>query len=201
MRTLIIDNYLQNSPEIEELYKVISEATVHTVEVHDYTSLAGADELKCYDAIVLSGSQSLLSDAGTLDYYNKEMEILRAIEKPTLGICFGHQLLAAAFGEQIRRMPHKLDGYYSVHRLTDDELFANVPEHFLVKQSHLEFVEDVPYNFIKTAESPNCVIEAMKHERLPIYGIQFHAERFNDKHPFGQVIIENFFKLATWFMK
>ncbi len=201
MRTLIIDNYLPNAPQMQNLYKIVNDAAVHTVEVHDHTSLTGIEELKNYDAFVLSGSQSMLSEAGTLDQYAKEMDILRGIQKPVLGICFGHQLIAAAFGEKIQKMAKKLDGYFIVHRLSDDELFENIPEYFFAKQSHLEYVVEVPYDFTKIAESPSCSIEAIKHYQLPIYGIQFHAERFDDRHPFGLLVIENFFKLATWYMK
>ncbi len=192
---------MPNSPQIEALYRVINAAAVHTVEIKDHSSLASTDDLHGYDAIVLSGSQRMLSDPGTIEYFSKEIDIIRAIEKPVLGICFGHQLLAVAFGEQVITMPQRCDGYFIVRRLSTGELFENIPEYFFVNQSHLEMVQETPYNFIKIAESPNCAIEAMKHNQLPVYGIQFHAERFDDKHPFGQVIIENFLGLATWFMK
>ncbi len=201
MRTLIIDNYLPNSSQIEALYNVIKDVTVHTVEVKDYSTISAGEEFKLYDVIVLSGSQRKLAEPGIIDYYLNEIEYLKVTEKPVLGICFGHQLLSMAFGEDVVSMGKKIEGYYMVKRLTDDELFEGLGERFLVRESHEEMVENVPYDFVKIAESPNCPIEAIKHNRLPIYGVQFHPERFDDKHPAGIVILENFFKLATWYIK
>ncbi|OPX18097.1 hypothetical protein BXT86_02970 [candidate division WOR-3 bacterium 4484_100] len=198
---MIIDNYLPNSSQIEALYNVIKDVTVHTVEVKDYSTISAGEEFKLYDVIVLSGSQRKLAEPGIIDYYLNEIEYLKVTEKPVLGICFGHQLLSMAFGEDVVSMGKKIEGYYMVKRLTDDELFEGLGERFLVRESHEEMVENVPYDFVKIAESPNCPIEAIKHNRLPIYGVQFHPERFDDKHPAGIVILENFFKLATWYIK
>ncbi len=201
MRTLIIDNYLPNSPQIEVLYNVIKDVAVHTVEVKDYSTISTGEDCKLYDVIVLSGSQRKFAEPGIFDYYLNEVEYLRRTEKPVLGICFGHQLLSAAFGEDVVLMGRKIKGYYMVKRIVDDKLFEGLGERFFVHKSHEEMVADVPYDFVKLAESPHCPIEVIKHNRLPIYGVQFHPERFNDTYPAGIVILENFFKLASFYTK
>jgi hypothetical protein len=39
-------------------------------------------------------------------------------------------------------------------------------------------------------------IEAMRHRTRPLYGVQFHPERYTDDHPDGRAILANFFRLA-----
>jgi GMP synthase-like glutamine amidotransferase len=197
MRTLIIDNYLPNSPQIEHLYNVVKDITVHTVEVKSYLALTDAEGLKLYDIIILSGSQRKLADPEVLNNYTNEAGILKSINKPVLGICFGHQLIGIAFGENIVTMDKIIDGYYMVRRISDDKIFDGLGERFLVRESHEEQIENTPFDFLLLADSPNCPIEVMKHSILPIYGLQFHPERFDDKHPSGHAILENFFRLAV----
>lgn len=202
MRTLVIDNYLTpGSPQIERLYEILQEVTVHTVEVKDYTTLSRSEEFKNVDIIILSGSSSRLSEPGVAESYAIEADIVKAVEKPLLGICFGHQLLGIAYSEPVQMMDEMLEGYYMVEKRGDDELFEGMGDKFLVMQSHKEFLEAIPYDFIKLADSPTCPVEVMKHRVLPKYGVQFHPERFDDKHPAGLTILENFFTLAAWYVK
>jgi len=200
MRTLIIDNYSPNSPQIEALYNIIRDVTVHTVEVKSYTTIHSAEDVKMYDIFILSGSQHILSDSEVFESYAIEAHLVREIKKPVLGICHGHQLLAMAYGENVISTGTMLDGYYMIRRLSDDKIFDGLGEKFLVRESHKEIIENLPSDFILLADSPNCQIEVMKHAQLPVYGVQFHPERFDDKHPAGSVILDNFFKLASLYV-
>jgi GMP synthase-like glutamine amidotransferase len=201
MRTLIIDNYLPNSPQIENLYNVIKDITVHTVEVKDYTTIHAGEEFRLYDVIVLSGAQRKLAEPGIFDAYRNEVDFMKSTQKPLLGICYGHQLMAMAFGAEVINMGKKIDGYYMVQRIGENEIFEGLEERFLVCESHEEMVVDLPFDFELLGNSPNCPIEVMKHGSLPVFGVQFHPERFDEKHPAGKSILENFFKLATWYIK
>ncbi|UCG90978.1 MAG: gamma-glutamyl-gamma-aminobutyrate hydrolase family protein [candidate division WOR-3 bacterium] len=198
MRTLIIDNYLPNSPQLEHLYNVIKDITVHTVEIMEYSSIHPGEEFKQYDVFVLSGSQHKLAESEVFESYLNEGVFLKNIKKPVLGICFGHQLIARAFGEEIATMDSKYEGYYIVNKIENDPLFAGLNDKFFVTESHEEMVVDLPNDFILLADSPNCHIEVIRHQVYPIYGVQFHPERFDEKHPAGYTILENFFKVATW---
>jgi GMP synthase-like glutamine amidotransferase len=201
MRTLIIDNYLPNSPQLENLYNIIKDVTVHTVEIKDYSTINVGEVFRDYDVFIISGSQSKLAEPGIYGSYANEADFLRNTQKPTLAICFGHQLLSIAFGEKIVPMSQPIDGYYVVKRVKEDEIFEGLGEQFLMRESHKEMVENLPYDFMLLANSPNCPIEVIKHQVLPIYGVQFHPERFDDKHPAGARLLENFFKLAVWYIK
>jgi GMP synthase-like glutamine amidotransferase len=199
MRTLIIDNYLPNSPQTEQLYNIITNTTVHTVEIRDYSTLGVNEELKQYDVIILSGSQQKLVEVGIAECYANEMELIRRQTRPMLGICFGIQLMALAYSEDVANMGQKYDGYYMVRKVEPDEIFDGLGDKFLVRESHEEMVTKLPYDFKLLADSPNCPIETIKHTIYPVYGVQFHPERFDDKHPSGQTILENFFRVATFY--
>ncbi len=201
MRTLIIDCYLPNSPQIESLYNVLKDITVHTVEVRDHSTLSVEENVRLYDAIIISGSQRKLAEPGVFELYANVSELIKNAQKPILGICFGHQLIAKSFYEEVVPMRQKIEGYYVVKKLVNDEIFAGLGDKIVVMESHEEMVANVPYEFVKLAESPNCPIEAIKHQVAPIYGVQFHPERFDDRHPAGAVILENFFKIATWYIR
>ncbi len=201
MRTLIIDCYLPNSPQIEHLYKVISDITTDVVEVKDASVIGVEEDVRLYNAIIISGSQRKLAEIGTYELYANVGELIKRCEKPILGICFGHQLISMAFYEDVVPMGQKIEGYYMVQRVNHDELFEGLPEKFLVMESHQEMVKSLPYEFVLLAESLNCPIEAIKHRTLPIYGVQFHPERYDDKHPAGGIVLENFFKIASFYIR
>jgi GMP synthase (glutamine-hydrolysing) len=54
----------------------------------------------------------------------------------------------------------------------------------------------LPEDFVRLAASEICAIEAMRHRTRPLYGVQFHPERYTDDHPDGRAILANFFRLA-----
>lgn len=201
MRTLIINCYLPNSPQIENLYNVVKDITVHTVEVKDHSTIRMEEDVHLYDAIIISGSQRKLAEIGTFELYTNVAELIKNAQKPILGICFGHQLIAMAYYESVVPMEKRIEGYYIVKKLMNDEIFAGLGDKIVVMQSHEEMVANAPYEFIKLAESLNCPVEVIRHQVQPIYGVQFHPESFDDKHPAGAVILENFFKIATWYIK
>ncbi|MGQ9465408.1 MAG: glutamine amidotransferase-related protein [bacterium] len=201
MRTLIIDCYLPNSPQIEHLYKVISDITTDIVEIRAFSTIGVQEDVRLYNAIIISGSQRKLAEIGTFELYANVAELIKTCEKPVLGICFGHQLITKAFYEDVVPMGQRIEGFYMIKRVNHDELFEGLGEKMLVMESHEEMAANVPNEFIKLAESPNCPIEAIKHRILPIYGVQFHPERYDDKHPAGAIILENFFRIVSWFIK
>jgi len=56
-------------------------------------------------------------------------------------------------------------------------------------------VKELPPDFIRTARNDVSEIQAIQHESLPLFGVQFHPELFDEDHPHGRTILENFLKL------
>jgi GMP synthase (glutamine-hydrolysing) len=130
--------------------------------------------------------------------------VIREARQPILGVCGGHQQIALAFGARVdlieRIAPGQ--GYEGAFRErgfcpVDLEspaagIFAGLPETLDVWESHCDEVKSLPNDFIQTATNDVSKIQAMQHVSLPLFGVQFHPELFDDEHPHGGTILKNF---------
>jgi GMP synthase (glutamine-hydrolysing) len=78
---------------------------------------------------------------------------------------------------------------------TGEGIFAGLPDTLTVWESHCDEVKELPQDFIRKATNDVSEIQAMQHESLPLFGVQFHPELFDDEHPHGRRILENFLTL------
>jgi len=123
------------------------------------------------------------------------VELLRrfAGRTPMLGVCLGHQALAVAFGGRVDRATVPMHGKTSVVAHDGAHLFAGVGGPFEAGRYHsLVIARDaVPAEFVVSAWVPGDeTIMGVRHERLPIYGVQFHPESVLT--PVGHRILQNF---------
>ncbi len=87
-------------------------------------------------------------------------------------------------------------------RITDDtELLAGLPAEIEVWMSHGDQVTGVSADFLPLAATDTCPFAAVRHRRLPIYGLQFHPEVTHT--PQGPQILGNFLNIichcsGTW---
>lgn len=158
--------------------------------------------------IVLSGQSHPWND------YQPEslvgiFEVIRQAPRPILGVCGGHQQIALAFGAPVDLMKRtdpgkgyegafRERGFFAVE-LTNDlaspGILRDLPRSISVWHSHCDEVKEVPPGFRVTARNDTCPIQAMEHTSLPIHGVQFHPELFDEEHPAGRRIVENFLDL------
>ena len=120
---------------------------------------------------------------------------------PMLGICYGMQLACEALGGRVESSPAREYGRAHCRLENDDELFAGVPQEIEVWMSHGDQVSEVSDDFLPLAATETCPFAAVKHRRLPIYGLQFHPEVTHT--PLGAKILGNFLRTicrcsGTW---
>ena len=102
-----------------------------------------------------------------------------ADEIPTLGVCRGGQLLAAATGGRVALNPQGPEyGAQLIAKRASaatDPLFGPLPITPDVIQWHTDAVVDLPPGAVLLASSPGCDVQAFRIGRLA-WGIQFHIE-------------------------
>ena len=97
----------------------------------------------------------------------------------TLGICFGHQLLAYNLGVKIVKDKKQQEtGSFSISLTNIGKssfLFKGLPQKFIAQLGHKDSLEKLPKDSILLAKSAKCKVESFQYKRN-IYGIQFHPE-------------------------
>jgi GMP synthase (glutamine-hydrolysing) len=87
-------------------------------------------------------------------------------------------------------------GFSKVRLLTRDPIFDGLPQEIQVLQQHVSECKQVPDQFEVLASSVVCPIQVIKHKTRLIYATQFHAEAYDNDHPDGKRILQNFFRIA-----
>jgi GMP synthase (glutamine-hydrolysing) len=132
-------------------------------------------------------------------------DVIKHASQPILGVCGGHQQIALAHGAEVGLMGRiePGEGYDGAKRergfLTIDNtgegLFKGLPAQLTVWHNHCDEVKQLPNGFRKTASNETCEIQAMQEKGRRVYGVQFHPELFDEEHPEGRRIVENFLAL------
>jgi len=154
--------------------------------------------------IILSG-QSDTWERYTPESLQGVFSVIKQASQPILGVCGGHQQIALAYGAEVGLMERLQpgEGYQGAKRErgffpisnTGEGLFKELPAEVTVWHSHCDEVKQLPDGFRKTASNETCDIQAMQQKGRRLYGVQFHPELFNDEHPQGSQILENFLRL------
>jgi GMP synthase (glutamine-hydrolysing) len=125
---------------------------------------------------------------GNCDLYLDELEI------PILGMCAGHQLIAAHFGGKASAAKKPEFGKTEILVDEQDELFDGFPKSFIAWNSHNDEVSKLSDELLKLAHSKDCPYEAIRHNELPIFGLQFHPEVQHTEYRYE--LFENFIKIC-----
>ncbi len=112
--------------------------------------------------------------------------------KPVLGICRGHQLLNVAFGgtliqdlpgaEYHRSLPGGADNVHPVSTVPGSFLYPFYGPSCIVNSSHHQGIDLPAKGFRVVMRSEDGVVEAIEHESLPVWGVQWHPERMCFAH-------------------
>ena len=138
-------------------------------------------------AIVLSGGPASVHVEGapSLDPDIFDLGI------PTLGICYGAQLIAQQLGGTVGRGMAGEYGRAELTRTGDSLLLpSDAPDTHDVWMSHFDGITVAPDGFAVTATSPGAPVAVLENDDRRIYGVQFHPEVVHSPH--GMAVLARF---------
>ena len=140
------------------------------------------------DAVVISPGPCDPDRAGiTLDLIAEASLVC-----PVLGVCLGHQAIGQAFGGKVVRAPAPVHGKTSLVYHDGTGVFFGIPSPFRATRYHSLIVErdSLPAELLPNAWTEDGLIMGLRHERLPVHGVQFHPESIETAS--GHHLLRNF---------
>ena len=137
----------------------------HTSERTEYGFGTVVSEPVDCDYIAITGSRRNVSSWEP--WMDEVAELIRTAKVPIIGICFGHQIIAAALGGRVERAKEG-SHFVSAVNYTDGSVVNAVFTH----QDHV--VDAGELEVIGSAE--HCAIAACQHPTRPIRTVQYHPE-------------------------
>jgi GMP synthase (glutamine-hydrolysing) len=136
-------------------------------------------------ALVLSGGPASVYEPGAPEVDPG----IFSLGIPTLGICYGMQLMARELGGAVERTGSSEFGRAQLSA-QESELFHDLPGEQVVWMSHRDSVTAPPAGARVTASSPTTPIAAFEDRERRLYGVQFHPEVVHTRY--GQELLKNF---------
>jgi GMP synthase (glutamine-hydrolysing) len=112
---------------------------------------------------------------------------------PVLGICYGAQLTAKAFGGRVDKSNKREYGRARMRKEKNDILLQDISDNSQVWMSHSDSIVELPKGFeiLATTESiPVAAFRKTGSNTHPLYGLQFHPEVYHSTE--GKKILRNF---------
>lgn len=197
-RILLVDNHDSFTHNIVALLEYsLNNFATGTYQVIPYDEFSPPC-LATYSHILISPGPM------TVESYPKHRDIIAhsvKTAKPLLGICLGHQSIGVYFGAKLKRLDSVAHGLCSQafiinsNRIKENTLYKNLPRKISVGRYHSWVLDSESINspLQITSQTSDATVMAIAHEKLPIFGIQFHPESFLT--PQGKTLLKNF--LAT----
>ena len=182
---LMIDNY---DSFTYNLVQYLGELGQHVVVYRNDQITLNDIEALAPSHIVISPGPCTPNEAGI----SVELAEVYGGEIPILGVCLGHQSIAQAFGGRVIRAQNLMHGKTSMISHCEAGLFAGLPSPFQATRYHSLVVErsSLPECFEITATAEDGEIMALRHQRYPVVGVQFHPESILTQH--GHRLLDNF---------
>jgi anthranilate synthase/phosphoribosyltransferase len=182
---LLIDNYDSFTYNLAQLLMRLGEEV--RVVRNDEITVEEAEALD-FDRLVISPGPGRPETAGN------SIALIRRFAgvKPILGVCLGHQAIAAAFGARIVRARRIMHGKADTISHDGKTLFSEAPNPLRAIRYHSLAVdrESLPAGFEVSATSSDGEIMAIRHLEHRIEGLQFHPESIGTED--GERLIRNF---------
>jgi len=188
-RVLLVDSHDSFAWNLVQAFGVLGAEVV--VRQSDALDADGAEAL-APTHVVAGPGPGRPEDAGAL------LAILRRMmpHVPVLGVCLGHQAIAAALGGTVGPAQSLVHGKASPVYHDGRTIYEGLPVPFAAGRYHSLAVaeEALPRELLVTAYTSDGEIMGLRHRTLPVEGVQFHPESVLT--PDGSLLLRNFLDLA-----
>ncbi|HEY0247438.1 MAG TPA: glutamine-hydrolyzing GMP synthase [Gryllotalpicola sp.] len=168
----------------------VREASVYS-EIVPHTITAAEVAAKNPAGIILSGGPSSVYEEGAPAFDAAVFEL----GVPTLGICYGFQVMAQALGGEVAQTGRREYGATDVSVSASGTLLAGQPGEQIAWMSHGDSVAKAPEGFEVLASTSSTPVAAFASDERKFYGVQWHPEVKHSQY--GQAVIENFLHRAA----
>ena len=169
---------IENEVDLEYRY-LVDEITDYLPgsRVYDYVQGEGGHpKLTDVDGVIIGGSTAGVYETDKYGWIEDEKALIRQLAErdiPTLGICFGHQIVNSAFGGEVINTGNR-KSYLVNAEFTDDPLLRDVKP--VVPVLHSDRVTRKGEGMEVIGESGYYDNFATKHQDAPVWSVQFHPE-------------------------
>jgi anthranilate synthase/aminodeoxychorismate synthase-like glutamine amidotransferase len=189
VRILLIDNYDSFTYNLVQAFAASgAEVLVHRNDAIDREAALALAPTH----LVISPGPGRPEDAG------RSIQMIEAFAEkiPVLGVCLGHQCLVSYFGGQIVRAERLMHGKTSMVKHDEGPLYAGLSQPFEAGRYHSLCAESdsLPDELTVTAQTTRGEIMGVRHQSLPLSGVQFHPESVLT--PEGDRLMENFMRMT-----
>ncbi len=172
LRLLVVDNYDSFTFNLVQCLGELGASL--TVWRNDSFEPAEVEAL-APDGIVISPGPCTPAEAG------RSVEVVQRFGPtfPTLGVCLGHQSIAAAYGARVVPAAKIMHGKTSLIRHDGSGPFQGLDPEVVATRYHSLVVEDLPDELVANAWTDDdgvSVIMGVRHLEHPVWGVQFHPE-------------------------
>ena len=186
---IIIDNYDSFTYNLAQYFQILG------VEVRVFRNdQIKLEEIQHFhpDYLVISPGPCTPKEAGISV---KSIRFFKG-KLPILGVCLGHQAIAAAFEGRIVQAKKIMHGKTSMIYHDNKTIFHNLPNPFEATRYHSLAVEreSLPNCLEITAWSEDNEIMGIRHKEYIIEGVQFHPESILTEE--GMHLLKNFLELG-----
>ncbi len=188
-RVLLVDNYDSFTYNVVQALRILGAEVV--VRTNDDIDLDAARQLDPTHLVVSPGP-------GRPESAGESMNVISGMmgEVPILGVCLGHQALAAVLGGRVERAAELRHGKSSPVYHDSATIYAGLPNPFEAGRYHSLAVkeQDLPDELVVTSFTSDGEIMGVRHREYPVEGVQFHPESLLTPH--GDLLLRNFLDMA-----
>ncbi|MFB6282673.1 MAG: type 1 glutamine amidotransferase [Halobacteria archaeon] len=170
---LVIENEvdLEYRYLVDEIRRFLPES-----RVYDYAQKGGHPKVTDVDGVIIGGSTAGVYENDKYDWIEEEKALIRELAErdiPTLGICFGHQIVNSAFGGEVVDTGTR-KAYLVNADFETDPIHSDVKP--IVPVLHSDRVTERGEDLEVIGQSGYYNNFATKHEDAPLWSVQYHPE-------------------------